>query len=372
MDIEPLEAVLGILLISAALIGALSIRPQLSLHTEYSRDAVARSLASVYAYYYVHKYAYGSLNGTELNATLANWTAAVSIDSGLNLTVELLLSNGTDVVGNVTVFRQPMEGDTSIIEKPAPVYTPPNGTRRGYVVLARDVYRYGTEDLKMDYMRAYAVYVDLPSGTPLEAKNTSVEVNLPFRDCAECVGAANCTSCPPDHTLSGNASELNLTYFFEDRLDPIEYCWYDNGSVCVTSPYVAAETDTATFTFVYDPGIGGLNIVAQVEAHMREKNTVPNRPWVEVNEHLLMVGDTLEITYGVVANLTIYRLTDGKVLIFVPWVSDYDWNLTNPLEVAPGPCAVYMVYVDDEYNSSNAIIIAPYILIVKVVASGGV
>jgi len=370
MDVEPLEAVVGILLISAALIGALSLRPGLSLHVEYSRDAVARSIASVYAYCYVHKYAYGPLNGTELNATLANWTAAVSLDSGLNFTVELLISNGTDVVGNVTVFNQTIRGDRSVVEKPTPVYLPPNGSRGGYIVPGRDVYRYGTSDLRMDYMRAYVIYVELPSGTPLEAKNVSVEVDLPFRDCAECVGAVNCTNCPPDHTLSGNANEDNFVYSFEDRLNPIEYCWYDNGSVCVISPYAGTETDKATFTFVYDPG--GLNMTAQAEATVREKSTVPNRPWVDVDKHLLMIGDTLHISYGAAANLTVYRLIDGKVLIFVAWVSNYEWELTNPLEVAPGPFAVHMTHGDDEYNSSNAIIIAPYILVVRVVASGGV
>ncbi len=370
MDVEPLEAIVGIVLISIALMAALSLRPQLTLKTEFSREAAARSLASVYAYYYVHKYAYGPVNGTELNATLANWTLAASRDLGRNLTVELLISNGTDVVGNVTVFRQEISGDRSIVEKPAPVFLPPNGTRAGYIVPARDVYRYATQDLKMDFMRAYAVFVDLPTGTPLEARNVSVEVTLPHRDCP--IGAQNCTGCPPSFTLGGDADERNFTYSYEGRLDPIEYCWFSNGTVYVTSPYVGGPSDTAEFTFTYDPGVGGLNIVVRVESEMREKLTLPNRPWVNVSSHLLLVGDVLRVDYGSAGNLTIYRLTDGKLLLFVPFVSSYEWNLTNPLEVVPGPCAVHMIHTDDEYNSSNAFIITPYLLIVRVVASGGV
>lgn len=422
MDVEPLEAVLGIVLIGIALTSVLALRPRVHLSSELYRRQVARSLASVMAYYYVHKFAYGPLNGTQLNATLHNWSLAVAADTDLRLAVELGISNGTGMAGSCFVFNQTLQGDITVVEKPAPVYLPPNGSVKGYVIPARDVYRYGTDDLKMDEVRAYATFVQLPSGVPIKNETVEVEIDLPFRDCEECLEGENCTQqtifchigssnpfcdlcdclactvevtnctlcsgCPPDHTLSGNASEVNLTYYFSAKLDPIEHCYLNttyccyyligsscgsiSGPNCVTSPYKGSETDVITIKFTYDPGVGGLNIVAQAEGQLREKETVPNRPWVDVDRHLAFVGESISISYGSVADLEVISAMTGKVLLRIGGVSSYTWDLVDPLTVSPGPWIIHMSHVDDEYNSSNLVLIAPYVLFVKVYAAGGV
>ncbi|MDK2463386.1 MAG: hypothetical protein QI223_01230 [Candidatus Korarchaeota archaeon] len=423
MDVEPLEAVLGIVLIGIALTSVLALRPRVHLSSELYRRQVARSLASVVAYYYVHEFAYGPLNGTQLNATLYNWSRAVADDTGLRLVVQLGISNGTEMAGSYYVINQTLIGDVTVVEKPAPVYLPPNGTIRGYVVPARDVYRYGTEDLKMDEIRAFAAFVYLPSGVSVESRTVDVEVDLPFRDCGSCVGEENCTSqtvncilepdnpfcdlcdcvlctveinscticsgCPPDHTLSGTAEEENLTYQFSSKLDPIEHCYQDieyccnylfgspscgntTGSTCVTSPYKSSEDDTILIKFVYDPGTGGLNILAEVAAPVREKQTVPNRPWLDIDKHLAFVGESIEITYGSVGDLEVRSAITGKVLFRLNGVGSVTWELTDPLLVSPGPWIIHMSHMDDEYNSANLVLIAPYVLIVKVYAAGGV
>ncbi len=371
MDVEPLEAVLGIVLIGIALTTVLALRPRVEISSELYRRQVARSLASVAAYYYVHEFAYGPLNGTELSATLYNWSLAVATDTGLSLVVQLVVSNGTGEAGSFYVINQTLRGDVTVVEKPAPVYLPSNGTVKGFIVPARDVYRYGTQSLDMDYVRVYSTFVHLPSGVPAEEKNVSVDIDLPYQSCGSCTGCHNCTSCPPDHSLSGNGDYQNGTYFYEGRLEPIEYCYHSDGTFCC--PLAPCESaGSMSIRFVYDPGAGHLNIVADAQAPVREKVTVPNRPWVDVDKHMAFVGETISISYGVAGNMEVRSPVTGKLLFNVSGVSSYNWRLNDPLRVSPGPWVIHMTRADDEYNSSNLVLIAPYVLFVRVYAAGGV
>ncbi len=366
MDVEPIEAIVGVALIGAALVGVVMLRPQVQVDVAQGRYAVARSAASVLGYAYVRMFAYSPNPASDVNQTLAEWADAISRDSGLMLRVNLSLSNGSAVVGSAVVFDNLNRSEAaglSIAEKPCPVYVMPNGTVLSEIVFEREWYNASAQSGTMDPLRLMVVYYDARNGLPIENSSVTVSAKFECMEATTCAGrCANPAVCSLiDPTLEGNATDVGMIYEFNETKDVVTCTDSGTGDTILVCPLAGQVNVTAT----YDPG--GANLKVSRVAAVVEAS--PGGYWLDAADHSYTAGETVHLTYHPIypANWTVRRLSDGLVILTLNDSNALIWDLDDPFGVTPGIFVVEAVGPSGP-RAYNVVMVRPYILIVRVEA----
>lgn len=356
MDVEPVEAVVGVSLIALALLSVLMVRPNPVTVFPAMREATARSVASTVAYLYVWEYAYGDLDPSEAQAVIENWVDAVSRDSSLAVRVELNLSNGTQILQDSWSYQvgDLSSGDVYVVQKPSPVYLAPNDTAVGEIVFCRDPYGMEVPG-GVDPLRLTAVFYDKRSRQPLDVGTVSISAQYTCRTDCPCVNTTICSLIDP--SLNGQASEEGFLYTF-DQEKSLLTCEDANGTTVALCPIPGPISVTASYS-------GNASATASGTASLQG---VPRAlSWLTLSMRNASVGQTVVASYAPSASFRVYSLVDGRVLLTGSGVS-LSIDLSDPFEVLPGPLVVEAV--DGSFTYRDAFFVRPYIVFTRVSMGG--
>jgi len=357
LDVEPIEAIVGISLIALALLAVIMVRPNPPSASPALRELSARSVASTVAYVYVWRYAYGELNSSEAQTALQRWLTTISEDSGLGIRVELNLSNGTSVlqtswsfeVGDLSV------GDVFVVQKPASVFLAPNGTAAGEIIFGRDPY--GMEvPTGVDPLNLTVAFYDLRSRQPLDVGNVSINAQYTCSTTCPCLNATICTLIDPD--LSGSAQESGFLYIFDQRKSLLT-CETPNGSTVALCPVSGPIDVTASYSGETTVSATGTGTLLEIPMAVS---------WLSVSPRNASVGEVVNADLGQTADFSVYSLIDGKVILQSSSVTSVSIDLSDPFGVLPGIMVVEADAADSTYR--NAFFVRPYILFVRVEMGG--